>query len=84
MNQLGDSNQEPGLRQRIREQTAGYLMAGLGFVAGLAWNDAVKGLLDQLFPLGRDTTLARFIYAIVVTVIVVVIGAYLVRPRRQS
>jgi len=59
-------------------------MAGLGLVAGLAWNDAIKALIEELFPVGRNSVLAKFIYAALITLIVVVVGAYLVRLFRKE
>lgn len=59
------------LRQEVREQTAGYILAGLGFVAGLAWNEAIKSLIEEFFPLSQDTLVAKLIYALFATVLVV-------------
>jgi len=41
-------------------------------VVGLAWNDAIKELITYLFPLATNSVLAKFGYAIILTVIVVV------------
>lgn len=46
--------------------------AGLGLVAALAWNDAIKALMKEF--LGENEGLAAlFTYAIIVTVIAVVV-----------
>ncbi|MEK7107362.1 MAG: DUF5654 family protein, partial [Patescibacteria group bacterium] len=50
---------------------------GFGFVAGLAWNDAIKELIQYMFPLATDTLAAKFIYAGLITVVVVIIITYL-------
>lgn len=63
---------DKNLKQEVRSRTIGYILAGFGFVAGLAWNEAIKGLIDQLFPLGQGSLIAKFIYALFVTLIVVV------------
>lgn len=45
--------------------------ASLGFVAALAWNDAIKALIQKI--LGPDESLAGlFIYAVTATVIAIV------------
>lgn len=67
------------IKREIRQRTIGYIVAAFGLVAGLAWNDAVKTLIENLFPLGRGTLLAKFIYAISMTLVVVVISVYLIR-----
>lgn len=59
---------------KVREQTAGYITTALGIVAGLAWNDAIKSLIEFIFPLSKDTLMARFIYAALITVVVVLIS----------
>ena len=68
------------IRTKIREQTAGYITAALGLVAGLAWNDAIKSLIEILFPFAKTGIWAKFIYAIVTTGVVVLIGLYILKP----
>ena len=63
----------------IKERIVGYILAAFGFVAALAWNEAVKGLIETLFPLDHGSLLAKFIYAIFVTIIVVVVSIYLAK-----
>ena len=44
------------LKKEVRERTLGFITGGLGLVAGLAWNDAIKALIDYhvaLFNLQR-------------------------------
>ncbi len=61
----------------IKGKSFGYISAALGLVAGLAWNDAIKNLIDKLFPFGKNGVLAEFGYAIVVTIVVVILISYL-------
>jgi len=63
-----DRNQ---LQNAVRERMTGYIFAALGLVAGLAWNDAIKTTIEYLFPLNKDGLWAKFLYAIIVTIIVV-------------
>lgn len=67
------------LRRAVRERTTGYIVAALGFVVGLAWNEAVKGLIEYLFPLAKDTLFAKFVYAIILTVVLAVFTVYVIR-----
>lgn len=67
------------VREQVRAQTVGYIATAFGLVAGLAWNDAVKALIENIFPLSRDTMWAKFVYAALITVFVVVIIRYLLR-----
>lgn len=64
---------------QVREKVLGYVLAGFGLVAGLAWNEAIKDLLNYVFPLEKSSVLAKFIYALVVTLVFVLISVYLVR-----
>lgn len=65
------------LQQEVRERTLGYIIAAFGLVAGLAWNDAIKALIEYLFPLKENTLSAKIIYAFLITLIVVVCTIYL-------
>ncbi len=67
------------LRQEVRERTVGYITAALGLVAGLAWNDAVRALIERFFPMNQQAIWAKFIYAALVTLAVVVLALALMR-----
>lgn len=66
------------IRKEIKEKTIGYILAAFGFVAGLAWNEAIKSLIEQFFP-NTGNVLIKFVYAIIVTVAVVIASIYLVK-----
>jgi len=72
------------IRGEIRERTVGYITAALGLVAGLAWNDAIKALIEYLFPLDNGSLPAKFIYAALVTVAVVLLTVYITRLTRKN
>lgn len=72
------------LRQELRERTIGYILAGFGITAGLAWNEAIKSLIEYIFPLSANTIITKFIYAILMTFIVVVMAVYLVRIFKEE
>jgi FtsH-binding integral membrane protein len=64
---------------KVRERTVGYIAAGLGVVAGLAWNDAIVAFIEQVFPFEGNTVVAKFVYAVLITIVVVVLTTYLMR-----
>ena len=72
------------IKKQIRSQTAGYLTGALGLVAGLAWSDAIKTLIAVLFPFAKNGIIAMFIYAIVITIVVVLIGNYLLKTPQDA
>jgi hypothetical protein len=78
MNKIKEKIKKEGdrIRNEIREKTTGYLLTALGLVAALAWNDAVISLINFLFPFNKDSILIKFIYAIVITFIIVIISVY--------
>lgn len=71
--------EESEIRKQIKERTLSYMVAALGLVAGLAWNEAIKSLIDYLFPLSRNSVWAKLIYAVFITIVIVLITVYLMR-----
>lgn len=65
------------LNKELKSKTFGYISAALGLVAGLAWNDAIKYAIESLLPLSKDTIVIKFLYAVVVTIAVVILIKYL-------
>lgn len=65
--------------RQVREKVAGYILAAFGFVAALAWNEAIKELIDHFYPLDANGLVAKFVYAVVVTVVVVVVSLILIK-----
>jgi len=70
-------NNDPKIHEELSKQTLSYITAAFGLVAGLAWNEAIKSLIEFLFPADTNTILAKFIYAGFITLILVVITYYL-------
>lgn len=58
-------------KQEFRTRTVGFIATALGLVVGLAWNDAVASFIQVVFPIDKNTIIAKFIYAILLTVVVV-------------
>lgn len=69
----------PSLKKEIRTRTIGYILTAFGLVAGLAWNDAIKSLIDRLFPLETDGIWVKFAYAVIITLVVIIISVWLGR-----
>ena len=60
------------LRVEILSRMIDLATAGFGLVAALAWNDAIKALFDAIFPKAGNL-IAQFLYAVIITVFVVLI-----------
>ncbi len=54
----------------LKKRIFGYLAAGLGLVAGLAWNDAIKAVIDHFLPDNASTIIAKVVYALAITIII--------------
>ena len=78
------TNPTEKVKREFKEKTVGYITAAFGLVAGLAWNDAVKALIEYLFPLKQDSVFAKFIYAIIMTLIVVIATMYITRLLKKN
>lgn len=61
------------LRIEILEKMTGLATAGFGLVAALAWNDAIKAIFDTYFPKNSSNISAQLIYAVVLTVLIVLV-----------
>ncbi len=55
------------------------MTSALGLVAGLAWNEAAKSFIEYLLPVSVNTLFAKFGYAIFITIITVIISAWMMR-----
>lgn len=67
------------LQKEFKEKTYGYIMGALGLVAGLAWNEAIKGLIDNIYPSTGSGLWLKFVYAVVVTVFLVLFSLILAK-----
>lgn len=65
--------------REVRKQVVSYVLAGFGVVAGLAWNEAIKSFIEFVFPLSQNGLRAKFLYAAIITVVIVVVSMYLVK-----
>lgn len=72
-------------KEELRKKSFGYITTAFGLVAGLAWNEAIKALIDEFFPLSTSGMIAKFTYAIVITVVLVVVSVYILQiPEKEE
>ena len=60
------------MSKEVMDNIVQLMTAAFGLVAALAWNEAVQALFDALLPNAGDLA-AKFLYAVVVTVAVVIV-----------
>ncbi|MEK7075952.1 MAG: DUF5654 family protein [Patescibacteria group bacterium] len=75
---------EKRLGKELRIQSIGYIVAALGLVVGLSWNDAIKSLIDHFFSTGGSGIAAKFVYAIAITVLIILLSQFLMRLGRKE
>ena len=72
------------LRQEVRRRTLTYITDALGLVVGLPRNEAIKSVIEYLFPLSQNTMAAKLIYATVMTMILVFATAYIFKEQKEE
>lgn len=72
------NNMTNDLKKEIIEKLTTLATAGFGLVAALAWNDAIQSFFKQIFG-DQSGVWAKFIYAIIITILVVVVTTQLGR-----
>ena len=73
--------EEESVNLAVLKRTYDLLTSALSFVAALAWNDAIQSLFLRIFG-ASSTIIAKFLYAIILTVIIVWFGSRLARLTR--
>jgi len=63
-------------RQEFKEKTITLILGGFGLVAALAWNEAILSLFETIFK-KSNALIGKFIYAIIITGIVVALSLQL-------
>jgi membrane protein YdbS with pleckstrin-like domain len=67
-----------GFKDEVLTQIAALLTAAFGLVAALAWNGAIQALFKQVFGTA-DSLNAQLVYAIIVTIIAVIVTIWIAR-----
>lgn len=69
-------------KQQFFEQTLTLFNGALALIAALAWNEAVKALIDSYFPAGSGVY-SKFMYAFIITLLVVIVSARLSKAAKK-
>jgi hypothetical protein len=73
-----EQKREEGLTKNVGKRLYELMTAALSLVAALAWNDAVQSLFKQIFG-DVGSVYAKFLYAIFITVLVVIVSTRLAK-----
>jgi hypothetical protein len=74
-----EENKDPSLTGEIKQRLTGYIVGALGLVAGLAWNDAIKSTIEHFYKLDGGGIAIKFVYALLVTLVIVIVSFYVVK-----
>ena len=76
---MPDEEEKPKtLKEEVLDKIAALVTAAFGLVAALAWNDAIKTIFKEVF--GENSTVGpMLLYAIVVTIIAVILTIIVAR-----
>ena len=69
-------------QQAVQEKVITLILGAFALVAALAWNEAIKSLFEEILKTGAGL-IGKFAYAIVVTIIVVIITIQLKRVSKK-
>lgn len=69
--------------REIRQTTITLILGGLGLVAALAWNEAIKSLFETFLE-ESNALIGKFIYAAIITIIVAFVSLRLKKIVEKS
>jgi len=69
-------------KRQVFLQTATLINSAFALVAALAWNEAIKAMIDRYIPAG-STLFSKILYATILTVIIVLISMRLANVINQ-
>ena len=70
----GRDEEKSRLPKAVFARAVTFMLAGFGFVAALAWNDAIQALVTRLFGTTPSSLVAKFGYAVVITIVVTIVS----------
>ena len=63
----------------MRKRTLKYVLVALGLVAVLAWGDAIRSLVEYIFPLTQGGVKTKLAYVVAITSVGFALNYYLAR-----
>lgn len=67
---------------QVLEAMSALIISAFSLVAALAWNEAIKALIAKF--LGADDLIGSFVYAIIVTVLAVVMAIIITKSVKKA
>ena len=79
MDEKENKEREADIKKAVAERTITLILGGLGLVVALAWNDAIQAFFKSVFGDAPNSIVAKFIYALLLTVIITIVSIRLAR-----
>lgn len=70
------------MSREVLSRTLTLITSAFGFVAALAWNEAIQKLITSFFPQGSNL-ISMFFYAFLITIIAVIITMRLAKVEEK-
>ena len=74
---------EAKFKVQLLEATASLIIAAFGLVAALAWNEAIKAIVREVFG-SSDDLIGMVVYALIVTVVAVTATIIITRSVKKA
>ena len=71
------------MKIEILDKIAALITAAFGLIAALAWNGAIRAIFERLFGTADNIT-AMVIYAVIVTIIAVLVTIWIARSLKRA
>jgi hypothetical protein len=71
------------MKAEVMEKIAALITAAFGLVAALAWNGAIRAIFEAIFG-SADNIVAMLIYAVVVTIIAILVTIWIARSVKRA
>ena len=78
------SEKSAEFKVQLLETFASLITAAFGLVAALAWNDTIKLAVAQLFPHGNGEIYSMIVYALIVTILAVIMTLFISRSLSKA
>lgn len=80
---MPEKNDKSNLRSEFLKTMTQLATAGFGVAAALAWNETIKAFIDHFISPGSGFR-SKLIYALIVTLIAVVVAYYLGKSTQKA
>jgi len=71
------------MKAEILDKIAALITVAFGLVAALAWNGAIRAIFEKVFGTA-DNIWAMLVYAVVVTIIAVLVTIWIARATKRA